>query len=585
MDLKYRASMGASLEDATGKKRRDYMRKLLSVMMVVLLMIGVLPMNVEADDTAFEVDSWERLYEAFMTENKAILTADIIGDANSVTLFIPAGKTMTLDLNGHIIDRGLTEAKDDGYFVKVLGELVINDSKPNATHNPAITYTDAIENKTVTVNGGIITGGYNNKDGGAIINDGTLTINGGTLCGNRGIAGGAILNGTADTKETAKLIINGGSISGNTSTNASGGAIKNDATMEMKGGLISANSVIRETDNGAAIWNTNVLVISGGTISSHKASFGGAIYNSNGKCTFSGGTISGNRAKNGGAICSLASLTISGGTIKDNEAREKGGAVYAYKAGKNVTVKGGLIENNRAQIGGAFYTDNNYLYISGGTISKNIAYSTQQYRGGGGAYVGEEGICEISGGIITENEAYHDGGGVCASGKVKILENALIEGNKAEYGGGVYVAPYEVRMGGSTMTMLAGKISQNTASYLGGGVYVQLNVGLELLGGMIVDNVVLQREEKRSEDANHNVTISYIDGNGGGIYSAGNLSLAGGQISGNKAPFQGGGSVCQRYARTQRYTSRGCCGKLCEKHSNGTRKQDYGQHFNHRFRG
>ena len=85
-------------------------------------------------------------------------------------IVIESGCSMTLDLNGHTLDRGLTSAASYGHVIKVLsgGSATISDS----------------------AGGGKITGGYTNS-GGALRNEGTLTITGGTITGNHSTSNGA----------------------------------------------------------------------------------------------------------------------------------------------------------------------------------------------------------------------------------------------------------------------------------------------------------------------------------------------------------------------------------------------------------
>lgn len=83
---------------------------------------------------------------------------------------IPLDKTVTLDLNGHTISRGLTAGTEDGFAIDVKGRLTLKDS------------TD----------GGTITGGFNTGNGGAIRSSGTLVIQGGTITGNQASQGGGI---------------------------------------------------------------------------------------------------------------------------------------------------------------------------------------------------------------------------------------------------------------------------------------------------------------------------------------------------------------------------------------------------------
>lgn len=82
--------------------------------------------------------------------------------------------TVTLNLNSHTINRNLNSAVTNGNVITNSGDLTITGS-------------------------GTIRGGYNEGNGGGIINNGTLTISSGTISNNKatGTGGGIYHNGTA----------------------------------------------------------------------------------------------------------------------------------------------------------------------------------------------------------------------------------------------------------------------------------------------------------------------------------------------------------------------------------------------------
>ncbi|SCW43773.1 hypothetical protein SAMN02910456_01132 [Ruminococcaceae bacterium YRB3002] len=88
-------------------------------------------------------------------------------------LMVPVGKTITLDLNGYTLDRGLGKAAVAAH----LGNVITNNGTLKITGN------------------GTITGGYNNSHGGGIINNSRILLDGVTITGNR--VGSGDLNGGA----------------------------------------------------------------------------------------------------------------------------------------------------------------------------------------------------------------------------------------------------------------------------------------------------------------------------------------------------------------------------------------------------
>ena len=108
--------------------------------------------------------------------------------ANDVKLtqaiYIPTGQNVTINLNGHVLDRGLTSAEDNGCVIKVDGTLTITDGQPEAEHDPAVIVRSGFDDKEIAVKGGVITGGYNSGDGGGIFASGVLYFTAGTIAGN-----------------------------------------------------------------------------------------------------------------------------------------------------------------------------------------------------------------------------------------------------------------------------------------------------------------------------------------------------------------------------------------------------------------
>ena len=213
---------------------------------------------------------------AALTNGATIVLGADITLSNEVT--IDGNKSVTIDLYGHKLDRGLGEANEMGsgvFYIKEGSSLTINDGSADES--------------------GIITGGYANT-GGGILNLGTLVFNGGTITGNRtGDQGAGIYNmGTAT--------INGGVISGNTAS-GNGGGISNGGTLTINDGYITDNT---SNSTGGGIANGATLNLYGGNIIGNKASaFGGGIwmgsyeaFNVKGAITVSGNTKAGDLADN-----------------------------------------------------------------------------------------------------------------------------------------------------------------------------------------------------------------------------------------------------------------------------------------------
>lgn len=198
--------------------------------------------------------------------------------------------------------------------------------------------------------------------------------------------------------------------------------------------------------------------------------------------TFSmyGGTISGNHADDprsgaGGAGVEIQNGTFKmyGGTISDNYEENAGsnyggGGVCAHTSG-TFTMYGGIINNNHSatDAGGVMVWGGGAMNIDGGTIRDNTADEA-----GGGIRTNSYKFI-ISGNSVIENNTAVKGGGVyygSSSNTMTISESARISGNTAtHYGGGIYF--YKE----GTLTMNGGSITGNTATGDGGGVYFNGN--------------------------------------------------------------------------------------------------------------
>lgn len=210
---------------------------------------------------------------------------------------------------------------------------------------------------------------------------------------------------------------------------------------------------------------------------------------SNTAATFSmyGGTISGNHADaqcfgSGGAGVEIHNGTFKmyGGTISDNYEENTGsyggGGVCAHSSG-TFTMYGGTINNNHS------VTDAGGVTVWGG------------------------GAMNIDGGTIRDNTADGSGGGICTnSNEFKISGNSVIENNTAVMGGGVFYHGYS----SSNMTISeSARISGNTATGNGGGIYFKNEGTLTMNGGSITGNTAT--------------------GDGGGVYFGGDtFSISGG---------------------------------------------------------
>ena len=195
-------------------------KRLLPIVLSLVIITGAMPFSAI---TAFAANAKTEtaLVNAVNKGGDVKLTKDI--DLSDV-LRIPTGKEVTLDLNGKILDRGLTDCVDLGSVIRV---------EPGAV----LTVRDSSNN-----NSGVITGGAS-WNGGGICNHGSLTLESGTISGNKALhntygGGGGIYNGSYNGSK-ATLTLTGGVISDNEARNG-GGIYNSDGTVIIKSGSYEA---------------------------------------------------------------------------------------------------------------------------------------------------------------------------------------------------------------------------------------------------------------------------------------------------------------------------------------------------------
>lgn len=187
----------------------------------------------------------------------------------------------------------------------------------------------------------------------------------------------------------------------------------------------------------------------------------------------------------------------------------------------------------------------------GGTISGNHADDPRSGAGGAGVEI-QNGTFKMYGGTISDNYeenagSNYGGGGVCAhtSGTFTMYGGIISDNQSVTDAGGVTVV-------GGTMNIYGGTIRDNTAKGNGGDIWTNIN-GFIISGNSVIENntAVNGGGVFYQGDSSSNMTISEsarisgntATGNGGGIYfkNKGTLTMNGGSITGNTATGDGGG--------------------------------------------
>lgn len=271
------------------------------------------------------------------------------------------------------------------------------------------------EGGELSLTGALTLGGWNNT-GSILVNHGKTTIDGNVVIEKSTLEGDS-MGVIEDNGSSAELILENGTIQDN----------------------IANTSSSDSSSPAVLLLGASTFTMNGGSICNNSGQCGTAVYL----------TASSNAAK--------ARFTMNSGTLSNNESRSytpkstPTGAVFV-KYSAEFVLNNGTITGNCAYGGaggGVAVMDElpteehgTAFTMNGGTISNNTASG---YRCSGGGIYSCSNYVSLLGGRIENNSAY-DGGGVYSEGNTDIyttlhIENALITGNTADQGGGLWFCP------------------------------------------------------------------------------------------------------------------------------------------------
>lgn len=518
------------------------------------------------------------------------------------------GKT-TVDKKVEITGGTITGATDSGVTIKnaedtnvLLKDLTIKDNKGKQgggvhienSQNVTIDHCIIQDNKTTEVSPNTGASVDIGAGGGVFVSDKSrVTIqNGSTIQGNTGTRGGGIYveNSTVEVKNS---MIDGNTADDvpkkapNSNKGLGGGIYSYESTLTVTDSTISGNEAKGST---SLIWYN-----SKDEISSEALGNGGGGICAVGKksdVTLDGVTVTGNKAtysKKGtgaGIEAQGGSLTVKDSTISNNEAQGNGGGIFSAE-GNVLDVSGSTIQGNKADNGGGIHMGEardtsktpSKATITDTKILENEAIGSGE---GGGVYVGgPRADATLKGCTVANNKSVSTGGGIAAKLGTVTLDDTTVENNQAVNGGGLF--HLGIAVPGSLTLQNGSIIRNNTASSMGGGLFLWGNVGLKSENSEISGNKALYgagiaasqytanfaspKLELVDTKVNNNGDANTVMG--GGIYAAsgvtvtskntkflGNTASSGGgillylnssadlnnsEVSGNKATGNGGG--------------------------------------------
>ena len=404
------------------------------------------------------------------------LIADITIDRSIV---INKEKSVTLDLNGHVLNLTDTSGGDSWITVEGGGNLTITDSSPTVPHNFEPN-ADGLwvlnENGTKSVTGGVITGGtgypiqfgsganvYDAYYGGAVYikPGGKLTMEGGNIVGCSAVYGGGVY-------VAGEFVMTGGSIIGCAADRGGGVCMRdNDAVFNMSGSAAIRYCKAASKDTsyapgggayalGAFTMSGNAAISNCECITGSGRAAGGGVYvsyhNENTTFTMSGSAVIENckvtassqnswtGSYGGGVLVSSRSSL----TLKDQAAIRKcsakntaGGATYGggIFAEGTLTIAG-LAEVDKdcsAAVGSGIYMEvgsdfivSQNLYANGGVIAGEVVLNSASKHGATLKITGsDEGVTEFKGSVLNNN-------GIIEKGKFtgEVTNNGSITGGE-----------------------------------------------------------------------------------------------------------------------------------------------------------
>lgn len=404
-----------------------------------------------------------------------------------------------------IVDGTITGAKDSGVTIKdagdtnvLLKDLTIEKNEGTQgggvhienSQNVTIDHCIIRDNKTTEVSPNTGASVDIGAGGGVFVSDKSrVTIqNGSTIQGNTGTRGGGIYveNSTVEVKNS---MIDGNTADDvpkkapNSNKGLGGGIYSYESTLTVTDSTISGNEAKGST---SLIWYN-----SKDEISSEALGNGGGGICAVGKksdVSLDGVTVTGNKAtysKKGtgaGIEAQGGSLTVKDSTISNNEAQGNGGGIFSAE-GNVLDVSGSTIQGNKADNGGGIHMGEardtsktpSKATITDTKILENEAIGSGE---GGGVYVGgPRADATLKGCTVANNKSVSTGGGIAAKLGTVTLDDTTVENNQAVNGGGLF--HLGIAVPGSLTLQNGSIIRNNTASSMGGGLFLWGNVGLK----------------------------------------------------------------------------------------------------------
>ena len=160
-------------------------RKALALFLSVVITLAYMPLNFTgtayaAENAAASIgqtqyQTLDEAFEAAQSGDTIKLESDLSGQT---TIEVAAGRTLTLDLNGHSVEAGLKSTDRHYYLIDNYGTFTLKDSAGGGSITAR--GIENLEGGNMTIESGTVIA-CDTNGGAAVWNEGTLAVSGGTL--------------------------------------------------------------------------------------------------------------------------------------------------------------------------------------------------------------------------------------------------------------------------------------------------------------------------------------------------------------------------------------------------------------------
>ncbi|MEM1025013.1 MAG: choice-of-anchor Q domain-containing protein [Myxococcota bacterium] len=311
------------------------------------------------------------------------------------------------------------------------------------------------------------------SDGGGLSNEGgdTLLVDMMLMQNSAGSQGGALFNSGSNSR----LRVRDSILFSNTSS-GSGGAVANRSSgiLRLTRSDVRGNSAALRGGGVVNFANGDARVLRGGMRDNTAGQAGGGIANIDAELDLDKTRISANTANLGGGVyheqdSATASIVTLLTEVDNNQAID--GAGFYVRGGEVDLITAEAHDNVASGTGGGFFIDSNNNQME---LLNVAAYSNEAQNGGGVALTGRaNGRSLIDKSAIYSNRAFDSGGGVFTdhpSGYLStVVLNTTVSGNTAStLGGGLYLEAQN----GTTVQLSHVTVAENRSFAQGDGVFV-----------------------------------------------------------------------------------------------------------------